>query len=133
MSINKAIIQGRLAADVELRSTPGGKMVANFTLACDRRGKDDGADWIDFVAWEKTAEFIAKHFRKGVMMAVVGHLQTRIYEDKQGNKRKVTEVKVDEAHFCEPKRDGDTQSMSHGGYTGGFRPMISADDENLPF
>ena len=132
MSINKAIIQGRLAADVELRSTPGGKMVANFTLACDRRGKDDGADWIDFVAWEKTAEFIAKHFRKGAMMAIVGHLQTRNYEDKQGNKRKVTEVKVDEAHFCEPKRE-ENQSMSRGGYTGGFRPAPELDDEGLPF
>lgn len=133
MSINTAIVQGRLVADVELRSTPGGKMVANFTLACNRRGADSDTDFIDCVAWEKTAEFIAKHFRKGVMMAIVGHIQTRSFEDKQGNKRKATEVRVNEAHFCEPKRDGDTQSMSHGGYTGGFRPVLDASDEGLPF
>lgn len=135
MSINKAIIQGRVVADIELRSTPTGNMVANFTLACDRRtkpGEEKTADFIDMVAWGNTAEFIAKHFRKGSMMAVVGHLQTRNWEDKQGNKRKTTEVKVDEAHFCEPKRE-DNQSMSRGGYTGGFRPVLDANDGDLPW
>ena len=122
--MNKVCLMGRLAADVELRSTQSGKSVCGFTLAVDRRGKDAGTDWIDCVAWEKTAEHISKYFAKGQRMAVTGKLQTRSYEDKQGNKRKATEVVVEEVDFCESKG----QSAPAG-----FSAMAPAGVEDLPF
>ena len=74
MSINKWIGMGRMAATPELRTTQSGKSVTSFTVAVDR-GKDQPVDWIDCVAWEKTAEMICKWFGKGKMIAIVGHLQ----------------------------------------------------------
>ena len=85
--MNKAIMSGRLCADIELRQTPNCKNVCAFTLAVNRRVKDAGADFIDCVAWEKTAEFLARHFQKGQQMNICGRLQTRSYEDKEGKKR----------------------------------------------
>ena len=122
--MNKVCLMGRLAADVELRSTQSGKSVCGFTLAVDRRGKDAGTDWIDCVAWEKTAEHISKYFAKGQRMAVTGKLQTRSYEDKQGNKRKATELVVEEVDFCESKG----QSAPEG-----FAPAYPTGDSDLPF
>ena len=101
--MNKVCLVGRMCADVELRSTNTGKSVCGFALAVDRRGKDAGTDFIDCAAWEKTAEFISRHFQKGSRIAITGRLQTRNYEDKNGNKRKVTEVVVEEVDFCESK------------------------------
>lgn len=124
--MNKVCLMGRLAADVELRSTQSGKSVCSFTLAVDRRGKDAGTDWIDCVAWEKTAEHISKYFAKGQRMAVTGKLQTRSYEDKEGKKRKATEVVVEEVGFC-GKAEGKAQSTPAE-----FLPMVS-DDGDLPF
>lgn len=126
--LNKAILMGRLVKDPELRSTNSGTPVCSFTLAVDRRGKDDGTDFIDITAWSKTAEFVSKHFFKGQLMAVAGRIQTRNWEDQQGNKRKAVEVVADEVHFAEPKRN----QSNEGTPVAGFAPLPVSDDD-LPF
>lgn len=122
--MNKFVVIGRLVADVELRSTNSGKSVCAFTVAINRRGKDAGTDWVDCVAWEKTAEFISKHFNKGQQIAITGRLQTRSYEDKNGGKRKAVEVVVEEVDFCGSKPEG--------GAPAGF-DALPINDDTLPF
>ena len=103
--LNIVAIQGRLSADPELRTTQTGTPVCTFTLAVQRNiksGDEYPTDWIDCVAWKGTAEFICKYFQKGQLMAVNGSLQTRSYE-KDGVKRKVTQVVVQSAYFCESR------------------------------
>ena len=109
--LNIVAIQGRLAADPELRTTTSGTHVCSFTLAVDRSFSKDGnrqTDWIDCVAWRNTAEFICKYFSKGKMITLDGTLQTRSYE-KDGVKRKATEVLVQNANFCESRKAQDIQ------------------------
>ena len=132
--LNKATIMGRLTADPEMRATPNGKKVCSFTLAVNRPGKDAGADFIDIVAWEKTAEFVCKYFAKGQQVAVAGRIRTRTWEDQSGNKRKAVEVVAEEVHFAEGKREnqGNRAGNSQGGYTDSFVPYDGADDD-LPF
>lgn len=105
--LNIVALQGRLAADPEQRTTQNGTPVTSFSLAVQRNVKggdgEYGTDWIDCVAWKGTAEFICKYFQKGQLMVVNGTLQTRSYEDKQGIKRKATEVVVQSAYFCESR------------------------------
>lgn len=124
MALNKAILMGRLTKDPELRSTPNGTPVCSFTLAVDRRGKDDGADFIDIVAWSKTAEFVSKYFQKGQLVSVAGRIQTRTWEDQKGNKRKAVEVVVEEVDFCGSKPEG--------GAPAGF-DALPINDDTLPF
>ena len=104
--LNIVAVQGRLSADPEQRTTQNGTAVTSFSLAVQRnvKGSDGeyGTDWIDCVAWKGTAEFICKYFQKGQLMAVNGSLQTRSYE-KDGVKRKVTQVVVQSAYFCESR------------------------------
>ena len=104
--LNIVAIQGRLSADPEQRTTQNGTAVTSFSLAVQRnvKGSDGeyGTDWIDCVAWKGTAEFICKYFQKGQLMAVNGALQTRSYE-KDGVKRKTTQVVVQSAYFCESR------------------------------
>ena len=93
--LNKAILMGRLVAEPELRHTPNNIAVASFTLAVDRTyGQDKQTDFLDIVAWRSTAEFVSKWFHKGMLVAVSGRIQTRNWEDKQGNKRKSVEVVI---------------------------------------
>lgn len=130
--LNKAILMGRLCAAPELRSTNSGTPVCTFTLAVDRRGRDEGTDFIEIVAWSKTAEFVTKYFTKGMQVAVAGRIQTRNWEDKQGNKRKSVEVVADEVHFAEGKKD--SQPVSNPDLPLGelnFLPDDCPDD--LPF
>jgi single-strand DNA-binding protein len=106
LNLNKVILGGRITADVEQQATPNGVAVAKFTIAINRRGSKDGAtDFIDCVAWRQTAEFISKYFTKGSSICVVGELQKRTYTDKDGNKRYITEVIVNEANFVDSKSD----------------------------
>lgn len=104
MSINTVALMGRLTANPELRTTPNGVSVTPFSIAVERKyytasgGRQ--TDFIECVAWRQTAEFINKYFSKGNMIAVEGELQTRTYEDKDGNKRKVVEVVVGSVSFC---------------------------------
>lgn len=116
--LNKSILMGRLTRDPELRCTAGSNIsVVSFTLAVERDFKDSSgerqSDFIDCVAWRGTAEFIERYFKKGQMMCIAGRLQKRGYEDKNGNKRYITEVVVDNAYFCGKKDD----SSNRGNYT----------------
>ena len=110
--LNKAILMGRLTRDPELRHTQSNIAVASFTLAVDRgysRNSDSGqqtTDFINIVAWRNTAEFVSKWFRKGQLVAVSGRLQSRNWQDKDGNNRTTFEVVADECFFAESKRDG---------------------------
>lgn len=105
--LNKVIIMGRLTQDPELRSTPSGTSVLQFTVAVDRnykQGEEKQTDFISCVAWKQTAEFISKHFGKGRMIAIEGRLQSRTYDDKNGSKHYITEVIVENVSFTgEPK------------------------------
>lgn len=108
--LNVAVIMGRLVADPELRHTPNDVAVTSFTLAVDRSfsrgGQERQTDFIDVVAWRQTADFVCKYFTKGRMMAVTGSIQTRMYEDRQGNKRKAFEIVASEVNFADSKREG---------------------------
>lgn len=106
--LNNVILMGRLCTDVELRTTSAGKSVANFRIAVDRgysKGDDKKADFITIVAWENTADFISKYFHKGDMIALRGEIQTRSYEDSNGNKRTAFEVLAREVSFCGGKNE----------------------------
>ena len=124
--MNKVILIGRLTKDPEIRYTQTSKAVANFTIAVSRRFKKDEADFINCVAWEKTAEFISKYFSKGGMIAVVGSIQTRTWEDSEGKKRYITEVIADEAYFAGSKSKTETDKA-----TDTWPPDYGDDD--LPF
>ena len=102
--INNVTLMGRLTADAELRATTNDKYVTNFSIAVERDFGERQADFINLVAWGKTAEFITKYFGKGDMIAVQGSIQTRQYE-KDGAKRTATEVLVDKASFCGGKTE----------------------------
>lgn len=112
--MNICSFTGRLTATPELKATPNGKNVCSFTLAVERRFKGaDGksvVDYIDFVAWEKQAEFLCKWFDKGVKVAVTGEIQTRTFTDKKGKNRKVTEVLVSTVEFADGKREANTSA-----------------------
>ena len=108
--LNKVILQGRLVVDPDLRSTPNGTSVTSFRIAVNRNYNRDLTDWIDIVAWRQTAEFVTRYFQKGSMIIVEGSIQTRNYEDKNGNKRTAVEVVSDQVYFCESKNKERQQS-----------------------
>lgn len=129
---NKVMQCGRLTADVELRMTQGGQSVASFSLAVNRPrakdGKEQKADFLQCVAWDKTAEFISKYFRKGDALFIVGKLQTRSYKAREGHTVYVTEIVIDEAHFVDSKGTAEEQTS---GELPQFEPLST--DEQLPF
>lgn len=101
--LNNIIIMGRLTKDPEIRYTQTNKPVASFSIACERdRGED--ADFIDCIAWEKTAEFLNKYFKKGSMIIVNGRLTQRMWEDRDGKRRTAHEVVADRVYFGESKK-----------------------------
>ena len=107
-NFNKVILGGRLTADIEMKQTPSGVAVCNFSIAVNRKPSKDGesqADFINCQAWRGTAEFIGKYFRKGSSICVLGSIQTRSWKDKDGSTRYATEVIVDEATFVDGKND----------------------------
>lgn len=110
--INNVVLMGRLTAVPELKTTQSGISTVRFSVAVERRynkqGEDRQTDFIDCVAWRQTAEFVSKYFNKGSMIAVEGSIQTRNYEDKNGNKRKAVEVQVDNVSFCGSKSETGT-------------------------
>lgn len=146
--LNKCFFQGRFVRDPELRRTQSGTAVASFTLAVERDFKEsDGtrkADFIDFVAWRGTAEFICRNFSKGRMAIVAGPMQIRPWEDKDGNKRRSYEVTANEVYFSDSKRDAAEQSESNGYAPSSAYPTtadtsaqefseLSEEDGELPF
>ena len=117
-SLNKIILVGRLTADPELRYTPSGAPVANFTLAVDRKfSKNDETDFIPVVAWRRLAEICNEFLHKGKLIAVEGRLQTRSYEDKEGQRRKAFEVVADDMQMLD--RGPGAGSGGGGGGSGG--------------
>lgn len=130
-SYNKVILMGRLTADPELRRTPSGKAVTSFGIAVDRWTKEKQTDFPDIVAWEGMAEFVARNFRKGKEIMLEGELQTRTYTDKEGKKRKVTEVVAREIRFVGKKDDAQQPQQAQN--NAGDYAMLDDDDEQLPF
>lgn len=101
--MNSVNIIGRLTRDPELRKTSNGRSVTNFCLAVNRA--NEGADFIDCVAWSETADLACKYLSKGSQIGVTGRLQTRTYDDKNGNNRKIVEVVIDRVQFLgDPKK-----------------------------
>lgn len=137
--MNKVILMGRLTRDPEVRYTQtNNTLVASFSLAVNRRfvrqGEERQADFINIVAWSKLGEFCSKYFKKGQQVAVTGRLQTRTWDDDQGQKHYITEVIVEEAYFADSKRDGAVDN------TFGSIPMPTPDSDfevssgdDLPF
>ena len=105
--LNVVAIMGRLARDPEMRQTTTGKNVASFRIACDRGRRDANgqsvADWIDVVAWDRQAEFVCRYFQKGSLIVVDGRLQSRQYQDKNGNNRTAVEVVANNISFAGAK------------------------------
>ena len=114
--LNRVTIMGRITKDLQLQQTSQGVPVTSFTLACERDYEDKNGhrecDFITVVAWRNVAEFICRNFFKGRMMAVDGHIQTRNFEDKQGNKRLIFEVIAESVYFADSKKkDGDFEMI----------------------
>ena len=142
--MNKVVLMGRLTRDPEVRYTQtNNTLVASFSLAVNRRfarqGEERQADFINVVAWSKTGEFCSKYFKKGQQVGVIGRIQTRNWDDDQGQKHYVTEVVAEEAYFADSKRDGE---MPSGDFENTFGANIagnsefqvtSGSDDDLPF
>lgn len=145
LSLNIVVLMGRLTADPELRRTPNGVSVTTFTIAVERtytpHGQEKQTDFIEILAWRNTAEFVCKHFSKGKLIALSGSIQTRLYEDKEGRKRKAFEILADNVSFCGDRASAPAQppptvlyeppvSFSQGP-SDDFR--VVDDNEDLPF
>lgn len=138
--LNAVILMGRLTADPVLRTTESGKNVCSFCIAVDRsfvkQGQERKADFISIVAWQQTADFVCRYFRKGSMIAVDGQLQSRAYEDRDGNRRTAYEVIAREVSFCgatAKKSDSTQPNPTSADYEGvqGFSNATPADFEEI--
>lgn len=131
--LNRAILMGRITKSPELKTTPNGVPVIQISIAVDRdytpKGQEKQTDFINVVAWRNTAEFIAKYFEKGQLIALTGSIQTRSYTDNQGNKRSVTEVIADQVYFCGGKNDNKKEKPSFD--ENDFEEIST--DSDLPF
>ena len=143
--LNSVILMGRLVADPELRTTTTGKSVATFRIAVDRgyskNAAERTADFITIVAWEQTANFVCRYFAKGSMIAVQGSIQTRNYQDNNGNNRTAFEVLAREVSFCGSKAETGTQApaVSAAAPAPAYQTAVPSDfeeitdDDDLPF
>ncbi len=150
-SVNKVILLGNVGKDPEIRSTPGGTMVANFTLATSDRQKDaqgnwqDRTEWHNLVAFSRTAEIIRDYVKKGTKLYVEGKIQTRSWDDKEsGQKRYRTEIIVNDLSLLSGRDEGSSSGYSRGSSSSSYdqRPAASQDDyaqsaeisdEDIPF
>ena len=145
---NLVVLSGRLTADPELKNTPNGVPVCNFSIAVERRykqGEERQADFINLVAWRNSAEFVCKYFNKGSMIGIEGAIQTRKYQDKEGNNRTAFEVVANNVQFVESKRpqnnkEGNSQSTPENDplpeikeRLEGFESLGVSTDDDLPF
>ena len=148
--LNQVTLMGRLTADPELKQTNSGISVVSFSLAVDRsytkQGEEKQTDFINIIAWRNTADFVAKYFTKGQLVAVSGRLQVRSWDDTQsGQKRYATDVVADEVFFAESKK-GSSGAPSGEGFEGLVPPTdtgsgidttsvagFTTADEDLPF
>lgn len=144
--LNASVLMGRLVADPELRHTSSDIAVTSFTIAVDRdyqkAGAERQADFIDIVAWRSSAEFVCKYFRKGQLIAIQGSIQTRMYQDKDGNKRKAFEIVADKVSFCGNKSDSTEMGQGRSYQPATSAPNINPEpgdfqeiptDDDLPF
>lgn len=132
--MNSVVMIGNLTKDVELRATQNGKSVATFSVAVARKIKATGqpeADFFNVVVWGAKGENCAKYLSKGKKVAIVGSVQNRTYEDKNGNKRTLTEIIAEDVEFLTPK-GSEGQSGSNLGDNPFDAPMTETEDE-LPF
>lgn len=136
--MNSVQLVGRFTRDPDVRYTDGGVSIARFTLAVDRRFKQEGgptADFISCVAFGKTAEFVEKYFSQGMKMGLNGRIQTGSYINKDGNKVYTTDIVADNVEFVESKK---SQESSQGRSmpapdSDGFMDIPDGIDEELPF
>ena len=137
-SVNKVILIGNLGRDPELRYTPGGQAVANFTLATNERfsskdgEKQERTEWHRIVAWGRTGELCAQYLSKGRSVYLEGRLQTREWEDKEGQKRRTTEIVATTVQFLGGRGEGGSGSSgatSEGGFDSGAPPP----PDDVPF
>lgn len=134
--MNTVNLVGRLTRDPDIRYTDGGLSIARFTLAVDRRFKNEGqpdADFPNCVAFGKTAEFVEKYFRKGQRMGAVGRIQTGSYTNKEGVKAYTTDVVVEQVEFVESKKQDNNNSAEPSAVGDGFMNVPDGTDEELPF
>lgn len=136
--LNTITICGRICNELELKNTPSGVEVISFAVACERDFKDkDGnkqTDFIDVVAFRNTAVFLNNYFAKGRMIIVDGKLQTRNWEDKNGNKRKATEIIADNVYFADSKtNDGTNKTATQGNFESDSAEFEDYDGDDLPF
>ena len=138
---NLVVLTGRLTADPELKTTSNGISVTTFSIAVDRRyrsGEERQTDFITIVAWRSSAEFITKYFKKGSLIGIEGSIQTRKYQDKNGNSRTAFEVVASNVQFVESKRDSsasgapEAASFSNADVND-FADLGDASDDDLPF
>lgn len=140
MSVNKVMLMGRLGADPELKTLSSGQAVANFTIATsenwvDRDGqKQEKTEWHRIVVWGKLAELCRQYLGKGRQVFVEGKLQTRSWEDQQGQKRYTTEIVANNIQFIGGAGDRPAATNSHGASAMDFSPEPSFDSsEDIPF
>lgn len=140
--MNKFEIMGRLTADPELRSTGTGVSVTSFTLAVERNYKAPNGekitDFLDFIAWRKTAEFICRNFKKGRMMITAGQVTTEVWTDSDEKKRKSVKFAVEEVYYADYKKDeatptGNKYSPPNSAIPESFEEITGARDDDLPF
>jgi len=139
--MNLVTLVGRLARDMELRSTNTGKAVGNFSVAVDRRFKKDGqptADFFNVVTWGKQAELIDQYLSKGDRIALSGRLQTREYQAKDGSNRYITEVVLESFDFINNKKEEQGQQVYKKVKNDTMLDLdddftLMVDDDNIPF
>ena len=136
--MNKVILMGRLTKDPEVRYTQNSNtLVASFNLAVNRRfvkqGEERQADFVNIVAWSKIGEFCSKYFKKGQQVGIIGRLQTRNWEDDQGQKHYVTEVIAEEAYFADSKKDGNETNTFGDFATSETSDFEITNSDDLPF
>lgn len=131
--LNCVAIMGRLAFDPHMRQTTTGKSVATFRIACDRGRKDARGqmltDWLDVVAWDRLGEFVCQYFEKGQMIAVTGRLQSRSYQDKNGNNRTAVEIVASSLNFVGSKAAANSQQ--NAGYAAPTQPPAGTYEPKL--
>ena len=140
--MNKVILMGRLTRDPEVRYTQtNNTLVCNYSLAVNRRfarrGEERQADFFNIVAWGKTGEFCSKYFKKGQQVGVIGRLQTRNWDDENGQKHYATEVVAEEVYFADSRRDGENASSVIDTFGEDLAQsadfQVNATDDDLPF
>lgn len=134
--MNKVELIGRLIKEPELRYTNNNKPVSNFSIAVNKRvNGENKADYINCVAWNTTAEFITKYFKKGQAIALVGRLQNRSYEDNNGQKRNVIEVVIEETEFVGNKLEEikETKEDKEKIYKEFYEEHQDLNNDDMPF